>query len=498
KATGLSWQNPAHITSIDHLTSLHPSPHSSPSTVSFGSRAQSPHATPQVSLDLNNPTDQAIQPDEHSEEETETEESEPESKTSANQVLGPEWIAGSEDQAESINEENMSVSDVRNLLERNHMYVDDQGAATRGRSLVQKATAIIDERRLSKMTGEEADDILDTIRFHSTKNEKTLLINLWQLLVKKTRFCKRKLASGEEEILSPEEETEAALWIQKTWRADDKLWTKWDANFFSDTLPEIAETGNHFLDHLLEDVPRVAKPVPDICMGFDKTAFDEEVMSTLQRFGFTVTKEQWISIFALEAKGPDEPIAAATNQCCRSGAAMVKRCRDFFKATNAWLSVHPSPNHGGNQATQPAQSSHLQQAAHPFTYPRPDMHSFAFSAALNPEQVILYMHWAEETGPDTEVWQQTRLRDYSLYNTGALELLRCNIDNILDWGIATRRRKVEAQCERFSKHYETLSAGQKTVAGKKAKEIVESHVIKRKGVGTAAKKKRKTADGESE
>ncbi|KAI4181542.1 MAG: hypothetical protein LQ348_005004 [Seirophora lacunosa] len=496
-------QNPSQAFFTDRHPTPHSSPHSSPSTGLPDPGAPSHHVTPQASRDLEHSVDQAIRPQRRSEEASEIEDSERESSASATQVLGPEWVIGHEDEAVISDEGIMSVSDVRNLVEQNHMYVDDPGARARGYSLVQKAKAILDERRLSKMTGEEADDVLDTIQFYSTKNEKTLLVNVWQLLVKKTRFCKKKLASGEEEILSPEEEIGASRWIERTWRAEDKLWTKWDATFMSDSLPEIAETETPGLDQLLKDVPRVAKPVPDICIGFDKAAFPEELMAVLQRFRFTVTKDQWISIFALDAKGADEPIAVATNQCCRSGAAMVKRCRDFFKATNAWLSVPPSQDQGVNHAAQPtrpirpAKSSHAQQGAVRVTYPRPDMQSFAFSAALNPEQVILYVHWAEETGPDTEVWQQTRLRDYSLHDADAVQLLHCHIDNILDWGVATRKRRVEAQCERFTKHYAMLDDGQRAAASENVKEAIEPHPIERKRVETAANKKRKTAGGDS-
>ncbi|KAL8899313.1 MAG: hypothetical protein Q9207_006261 [Kuettlingeria erythrocarpa] len=504
-----------------HKTALHShgsqdsSTHPLPSIVRPGSvlpGSPSLHPTPQVTLDLGNATDQAYVSEEYSKEVSEPE-SEKKSSELAEQGfprgwiaesenegddLGSEWIAesesestGLEDETGNTNEDKMSVSEVRDMLRRNRMYVEDPEAAVRGQMLVKKAKEIIDERRASKMTGEEVDRIVESLQFYSTKNEKTLLINLWQLLVKKTRFCKMKLPSGEEEILSPEEELEAAKWIEKAWRVDDKLWTKWDAEFFSHTLPEIATTGDLALDQLLALVPRVGKPVPDICIGFDGKAFSEKVLAVLQEFGCKLTAEQWISFFALDAKGADGPIGVAANQCCRSGAAMAKGYRDFFKAINAYLSTSSSQGSESPPA-QSAQPQLQQQQSTNIKYPRPDMNSFAFSAALDPELVILYVHWAEETGERTEVWQQTRLRSYKLDDTDDLELLRRNIDNILDWGIASRKRKIETLCEMYLEQYSRLNAGQKASASKRAKEAVESSTIKRHATDSAASKKRKT------
>ncbi|KAI4265210.1 MAG: hypothetical protein L6R38_009585 [Xanthoria sp. 2 TBL-2021] len=510
--TEAPWHNSTQNTAIDYHGSPPSLSHSAPSTVhpkSTRSISTIPHATPQVNRDLGSCTDLAILPsEEHSEEESEPEEeSEQELRALTNHGLGHKWIAESEsepenyseEESENINEDNMSVSEVRNMLMRNRMYVNDPEARKRGQILVKKAMEVIDERRISTMTGKEADKIRETLEFFSTKNEKTLLINLWGVLLKETRFSKKKLPSGEEAILSPEEEVEAGLWIEKAWRADDKLWTKWDATFLAETLPEIATTGNSALDELLAKVPRVGKPVPDICIGFDTSAFSTEVMAVLQEFGCTVTTEQWISLFALVAKGADESIDVASNQCSRSGAAMVKNIRDFFKATNAWLSIPPPTKNSASrpdqsaQLTQAEQSSQSQQAVPAVLYPRPDMQSFAFSAALSPQQVILYVHWAEEIDEDTEIWHQTRLRDYSLYKTEDLEQLRCNLDNIFDWGISTRKRKVEAQCEQYLEHYDKLNAALRKAASKKAKDAVESHCIKRQGTESGANKKRKAA-----
>lgn len=133
--------------------------------------------------------------------------------------FGPEGISESESEAGNVDGEKMSVSHIRNLLHRNRMFVEYPDAESRGQTLVMKAKSIIDARRVSKMTDETADSIIETLQFYSTKNGKTFLINVWQLLVNETRFCK-KLPSGEDEVLSLAEEDEA---VERSWRKDDKL-----------------------------------------------------------------------------------------------------------------------------------------------------------------------------------------------------------------------------------------------------------------------------------
>ncbi|KAI4269410.1 MAG: hypothetical protein LQ337_007303 [Flavoplaca oasis] len=375
----------------------------------------------------------------------------------------PKRTIDCEIQSEEIHETKMTVDAVRHLLSRNRMFVEDSEADERGQALIKKAKGIMDDRRHSSMDSATATNIVDTVKFYGTKNEKTLLVNLWKLLVDETRF----FFKGENHVLSPAEAEDAALWIRKAWTKDDNLWTKWDADFNQQAVPDISTTQDEALDTLLAGVPRVAKPVPDLCIGFDKKAFQDKVIEVLDKFGCTLTAAQYISFLLLEAKGADGTPGEATNQCCRGGAAMVKLCRDFIKTINAWF--HESPQSTIGEAE----------------YPSPDMDSFAFSIALHPQMAVIYIHWAEVTGVDpktnyeTEVWQQSKLRTYLLDVPDDIQLLRQNIDNIQDWGIKTRKRKIEKLCTDYVERNHKLSAKQRASASKRAKEAIESPLIKR-------------------
>ncbi|KAL8985764.1 MAG: hypothetical protein Q9205_000619 [Flavoplaca limonia] len=377
--------------------------------------------------------------------------------------LPPERTIDCKIQPEEIHETKMTVDAVRHLLSRNRMFVEDSEADERGKALIEKATGIMDDRRHSSIDSKTANKIVQTVKFFGTKNEKTLLVNLWQLLVNETR----SFFQGEERVLSSAEAEEASLWIQKAWREDDNLWTKWDADFNQQAVPDISTTGDEALNTLLAGVPRVAKPVPDLCIGFDEKAFEDKVVEVLDKFGCTLTAAQYISFLLLEAKGADGTPGEATNQCCRGGAAMVKLCRDFIKSMNAWSSDSPKSTIGEAN------------------YPSPDMDSFAFSMALHPQMAVMYVHWAEVTGVDpktqyeTEVWQQSKLRAYLLDSPDHIQLVRQNIDNVQDWGIRTRKRKIEKLCTDFIELNHKMSTTQRASATKRAREALESPLIKR-------------------
>ncbi|KAL8754651.1 MAG: hypothetical protein Q9184_005041 [Pyrenodesmia sp. 2 TL-2023] len=396
-------------------------------------------------------------------------------ESESEEKFGPDWIAASDSEREpqigwdwledTDNEPltgkaaRMSVNQIRLILNRNRLFVKDPDAEIRGQTLIDKAKDIIDQRRGSSMEDETAQEIKESMAFHSTKNEKTMLINLWQLLVNKTRFVKKRGDDGDEPVLTAAEENEAAVWIQRAWLKEDNLFAKWDADFLSHTIPEICKTDDEGLNALLETVPRVAKPKPDLAMGFDQKEFSSVVLEVLEKFARSVTIGQFLTFFSTEAKGPEGTMEEAENQNCRGGAAQSKNQRDFWKATDTYL--HP-------------------QAAPPdATYPRPDRRSISFSLAVTPQLATLFVHWAEELDAASEQWQQSKLRSYRLEEVDDLRLLRTNLDNIFDWGCASMKKKIVDQCQKVAAHMAGLDASKKATADKAVKDMLEGPAIKR-------------------
>lgn len=74
-------------------------------------------------------------------------------------------------------------------------------------------------------------------------------------------------------MLTPAEGAEAAAWIKKAWAKDDGLWTKWDARYLANTIPELSTSGDPALDALLAAVAHVAEPERNTSIGFEERAF---------------------------------------------------------------------------------------------------------------------------------------------------------------------------------------------------------------------------------
>ena len=373
--------------------------------------------------------------------------------------IGSDLNTDTECQPLTNKEAKMSVSAVRALLDRNNLHIEDAAAKERARALIKKANEIMDQRRHSSMEDSEAEAIKETMEFYSTINEKTMIVNLWQLLMNKTRFVKRVRDDGSQENLTAEEEAAAANWIETAWRQDSHLIGKWDADFHADTIPEISKTGEDILDSLLEQVPRVDKPKPDIAIGFHEKAFTRPVREIFEKYARSVTSDQFLTFQATEGKGPDGTIEEARNQCCRVGSAMSKNSHDFWKATDEFLN--------GPQSAQAT------------SYPNPNAKSISFTLAVTPALAKMYVHWAEETGHVTQTWHQSEIRTYRMNVLGDIRELRFNLNNIWDWGYNSKLRKMTEQANKVAVMRATMSSPQKTAKDKAVKDLLESPSIKR-------------------
>lgn len=373
--------------------------------------------------------------------------------------IGSDRDTDSEGQSLPNEEEKMSVSAICDLLERNGLLINDPDAAKRGAALIKKAEGIMDQKRQSTMEDVEAEKIKGTMALYSTVNEKTMLVNLWQILVNETRHVKKIRDDGTQETLTAEEEEAAVRWIERAWQKDDYLIGKYDADFRADTIPEISKTGDPVLDTMLEQVPRVDKPRPDIAIGFHKKAFSRPVLEILEKYARSVTSSQFVTFFATEAKGPDGTIGEAMTQCCRVGSTLSKNALDFWRATNEFLKV--------------------QQPAHATTYPNPNEKSISFTLAVTPDLAKMYVHWAEETGPTAQTWYQQEIRSYRMNELEEIRALRLNLDNIFDWGCGSRMKKIKAQAEKVAAQRAAMQSPQRKAKDNAVKELLESPSVKR-------------------
>ncbi|KAL9123732.1 MAG: hypothetical protein Q9217_006867, partial [Psora testacea] len=332
--------------------------------------------------------------------------------------LEEELQAGSIDSETAM--DNLTPLQVRPILARNFLFIEDDEARKIGNALIKKAMRILDQNRGSDYGETKALQVKEAIKAYANENEATFVINLHKHLFNDMR---KVCIDGN---LTDEELEDERKWLQRAWDKDD-LRARFQINFTSNCIPKI-EAGSDFMNKALQQVTRVAIPRPDIAWGIYKTAFTHLQQTFLENLGCALANPELYNIFfILEAKCMNGSIQDAENQCCRSGAAMVQSKRRF----NGYV------------------ASTVPQPTAPVIYPNADVDSFAFSLAVAPDRANMFVHWCLEDAGNAIKWHMHYLKTYSFNRADELTALHHDIDNILDWGVGPRKHKVVEALEQL-------------------------------------------------
>ncbi|KAG8527261.1 uncharacterized protein KY384_008005 [Bacidia gigantensis] len=333
----------------------------------------------------------------------------------------------------------MTTLQVREAVKRSDYNINDYDAARRiGAGVVTKANGIVDKRRISDFSP-LASKVKETVEENSNVNEKTFIVELHYALLSKTPERK-------DQDLTEEELMDAHNWIEAEWKKDF-LKALWDIDYLSEAKPKIT-TGNEWWDKIIATFPRVKDSRPDISWGYHAGAFTKTQKDTLNALGcrFT-TPEVYLQFLAWEAKCLNAPIEDAENQALGGGSTKVNARRRLGKAADRvrtakaiaakknvppveYPRADPVSTHSAQWLLRQANNSHDWQD------------SIAFSLAVATQSCNLFVHWCEEVNPVYEKWHMTFLRDYSFHQTDRIALLHHNLDNIMDWGVGARKRKI--------------------------------------------------------
>ena len=199
-------------------------------------------------------------------------------------------------------------------------------------------------------------------------------------------------------------------WESITWKKSG-LDENWDYSLNIGSLPKLEiDDENHCA--LIQSLPKVSTPAPDIAFGLKKKLFDEDEMLVNNRYHMYVQTSKGIChpwfLVETKTKGTIEEVEI---QCCRGGAAFVRCTRQLVKDSN--------PEAFDAQ-------------------PGPDLYSMAFSLALVPTLAQIYYHWAN-IGSDGQVRYHMHLLDsFALRKEDSCVGLQRAVNNILDWGLDAR------------------------------------------------------------
>ncbi|KAL9123672.1 MAG: hypothetical protein Q9217_006920, partial [Psora testacea] len=343
---------------------------------------------------------------------------------------------------------------VRSLLERNRIYIDDPKGEESGAALIKKARGIMEGKRGSDWSNNQAESVKDSIKSYRNEPEATFAMHFMSLLLGGIRKIPKEEPT-EDEI------ARSAVWIEEAFEKAG-LRTRVQINFASNSVPRISAHDPSW-DKILALVPRVTNPRPDIAFSLYKTAFEDQ----RKRDIFDTLKCSLTGLDAyhtwciIEFKCIDASIAEAENQCASGGAAMVQNRRRYNSAivTNtpqeADPQSHQTPQSKQQQAQQTLSQPFMQHHSTSSTWtastassPIPDMASIAFSMAVAPDQAKIFVNWVH-VGPDSvHHWHMHRLQTYSLDNASDISVFHHDLNNILDWGVGRRKREIEQQAQK--------------------------------------------------
>lgn len=295
-----------------------------------------------------------------------------------------------------------NVRNVRMVLEANGMPLEDAGIKGQHPQVHQFAAGIVNSERNSPVRPGWKENFSQQRDEYAERNETTWIKKIWAALQNPDRNVRKR--DGEGSMLE-ERAWEAIAWNKSG--LDDN----WDQLLHIGSLPRLeTDDENHLA--LLESLPRVSTPKPDIAFGLKKRLFNEAEMLVNNQYHMYVQVSEGIYYpwFLVETKtnGTMEEVEI---QCCRGGAAFVRCTRQLIEDSDPKAFA--------------AQDG-------------PDLESMAFSLALVPTCAQIFYHWANK-GSDGRVRYHMHLFEaFALRNQDNCVALMRAVNNILDWGLDAR------------------------------------------------------------
>ena len=295
-----------------------------------------------------------------------------------------------------------NVRTVRMVLGANGMPLEDADIKGQHPQVHQCAARIVNSERDSPVRPGWKENFSQRRDEYAERNETTWIKKIWTALQNPERNVRKRDCEGS---LLEENSWEAVAWNESG--LDDN----WGQLLHIGSLPRLeTEDENHLA--LLESLPRVSTPKPDIAFGLKKRLFNEAEMLVNNQYHMYVQVSEGIyhPWFLVEAK-TNGTMQEVEIQCCRGGAAFVRCTRQLIE--------------GSNPKAFAAQYG-------------PDLGSLAFSLALIPECAHIFYHWANR-GSDGQVrYHMHLLKAFALRDEDSCVALMRAVNNILDWGLDAR------------------------------------------------------------
>ena len=355
-----------------------------------------------------------------------------------------------------------TVMQMRYLLERNRHFIkyrftDNPEGAERCKAIKEAGYKIIDDKRVSDWSPVKALEVQEKIYKYQNEPEATFLFFVWHALLNESRHSYQR-------PYEEERSTDMERWMEQAW-TKDHLRYKFNIDSARNSVPPLMPA-NDYEKKLLSNTPRVANPKPNIAFAVYKDAFTPTERELFDQNGCSLTGNGSYHEFAsLDAKSINASIEKAENQCARSGSAMVfswRKLNDLYAKCPQPSITRPSnqPAIGQPPLTQPfsTQASAFQQPSNQpssnqlSSLPPPStetkskikLDTLVFTLAFATSQARLFANWDLDQDGSTQ-WHMHVLRNYNYDNLSDLTQLHHDIDNIMEWGVAKRKERIQMQ-----------------------------------------------------
>lgn len=306
-----------------------------------------------------------------------------------------------------LNSQNSTnIQAVRLVMQANSIPIEDEEAIENHPHLFDHAKEIINRTRNSPMSLEWQQNVKKKRNEYATRNESTWINKFWPALIdtegERNVQCKDKTGSP----LDPD------LWEAVAWEKSF-LDENWDCNLRTDSVPKL-ETDDPNVQLILDSLPRITNPRPDIAFGLKQQAFSAEERLVNNRYQTYAQVSQGIyhPWLLVETKTTSGNVEDVENQCCRGGASLVAAARQMIGDSD--------PDAAGSSRGA-------------------DFQSIAFSVALVPTVANIFCHWAEVISANEVVYHMHMIKSFAIRDLDNAIRLHHAVDNVLDWGVDERK-----------------------------------------------------------
>ena len=305
---------------------------------------------------------------------------------------------------------------IRMVFKANGMLLEDPKIIAQHPQVHQFAAGIVNSERNSPVRPGWKENFFEQRNEYALRDENTWIRKIWTALHNPERNVRRE---GGEGSMLEEKGWEAIAWNKSG--LDDN----WDQPLNDRSLLSL-DTEDENQRAILESLPRISTPKPNIAFGLNRKAFCEVerlINDDYYRYDVHVQASEGIyhPWFLVETSTIAQ-IEELELQCCVGGAAFVRCARQLIEDSDpdAFAAKHG-----------------------------PDLESIAFSLVLVPSCAQIYYHWANRDIDGRVLYHMHFLKSFALRNEDACVGLLQFVNNILDWGLDARLISVKRTLDKI-------------------------------------------------